>query len=133
MPELLRAAFVIARRDFTATVLSRAFIFFLIAPLFPILLGGVFGGIGARVADQASRPVVAVAMSPNEYQMLRQARDKLAGALGEEQVVTLKYVPRVDGWETGKGEEQARQLLATKLRRTNGTCTGTRAVMRCAV
>ena len=28
---------------------------------------------------------------------------------------------------------RARQLLATKLRRTDGTCTGTRAVMRCAV
>jgi RNA polymerase sigma-70 factor, ECF subfamily len=28
---------------------------------------------------------------------------------------------------------RARQLLATKLRRTNGTCTGARAVMRCAV
>jgi RNA polymerase sigma-70 factor (ECF subfamily) len=28
---------------------------------------------------------------------------------------------------------RARQLLATKLRRTDGTCTGARAVMRCAV
>ena len=45
---LLRSAFVIARRDFAATVLSKAFIFFLLGPLFPLLLGGVFGGIGAR-------------------------------------------------------------------------------------
>ena len=37
-----KAAFVIARRDFTATVLSKTFFFFLLGPLFPLLLGGVF-------------------------------------------------------------------------------------------
>ena len=111
MRELFRAAFVIARRDFTATVLSRAFIFFLIAPLFPILLGGVFGGIGARVAEQATKPVIAVAMSPAEFERLRASREKLASALGQDNVVELHYVRRVDGWETGKGEAQARQLL----------------------
>ena len=52
MMQLLRGAFVIARRDFAATVLSKAFIFFLLGPIFPLLLGGVFGGIGARVASQ---------------------------------------------------------------------------------
>ncbi|HEX6219284.1 MAG TPA: hypothetical protein VFZ35_08435, partial [Sphingomicrobium sp.] len=113
MRELLRAAFVIARRDFGATVLSRAFIFFLITPLFPVLLGGVFGGIGARVADQAQRPVVAVAMSPQEYQMLDRVRDRLAGAIGEDDVVALKYVERVEGWEVPEtAQAQARALLA---------------------
>ena len=43
MMRLLRSAFVIARRDFAATVLSKTFIFFLLGPLFPLLLGGVFG------------------------------------------------------------------------------------------
>ena len=42
MMHRLRSAFVIARRDFSATVLSKAFIFFLLAPLFPLLFGGVF-------------------------------------------------------------------------------------------
>ena len=37
LPETIRAAFVIARRDFTATVLSKTFLFFLLGPLFPIL------------------------------------------------------------------------------------------------
>ena len=50
MRRLLQSAFVIGRRDFAATVLSKAFIFFLIGPLFPLLLGGLFGSIGARVA-----------------------------------------------------------------------------------
>ena len=39
LPETIRAAFVIARRDFTATVLSKTFLLFLLGPLFPILLG----------------------------------------------------------------------------------------------
>ena len=64
------AAFVIARRDFTATVLSRTFFFFLLGPLFPLLLGGVFGGIGARVASQTAQPVVAVVMNPQEFAAL---------------------------------------------------------------
>ena len=41
----LRAAFVIGRRDYGATVLSKTFLFFLVGPLFPILLGvsaGIF-------------------------------------------------------------------------------------------
>ena len=42
MMRFVRSAFVIARRDFSATVLSKAFIFFLLAPLFPLLFGGVF-------------------------------------------------------------------------------------------
>ena len=57
MMRFLRSAFVIARRDFAATVLSKAFIFFLLAPLFPLLMGGVFGGIGARVAIIAAGKV----------------------------------------------------------------------------
>ena len=42
----LAAAFVIARRDFTAILFSRSFIFFLLGPLFPVLVGAVAGGIG---------------------------------------------------------------------------------------
>jgi len=66
-----RAAFVIARRDFTATVLSKTFFFFLLGPLFPLLLGGVFGGIGARVASQTAQPVVAVVMQEQEFMALK--------------------------------------------------------------
>ena len=43
MMRFIRSAWVIARRDFTATVLSKTFIFFLLGPLFPLLFGGVFG------------------------------------------------------------------------------------------
>ena len=64
MRDCLRSAFVIARRDFIATVLSQTFLFFLLGPLFPVLLGGVFGAHRrARSRAQAERPVVAVVAS----------------------------------------------------------------------
>jgi ABC-2 type transport system permease protein len=90
----IRSAFIIARRDFTATVLSKTFIFFLLAPLFPLLFGGVFGSIGARVASQSERPVVAVVSSTADFDRLSAARDQLAQALGSDDVVRLvHYAP----------------------------------------
>lgn len=89
MMRLLRSAFVVGRRDFAATVLSKAFIFFLLGPLFPLLLGGLFGSIGARVATRAEQPAVAVALSPDEYAAVADARQRLAGSLGDAAVVRL--------------------------------------------
>jgi ABC-2 type transport system permease protein len=97
MMRFLRSAFVIARRDFAATVLSKAFIFFLLAPLFPLLMGGVFGGIGARVATETERPVIAVIAARAEFERLAAARDQLAEAIGDQSVVTLAgYTPESD-------------------------------------
>jgi ABC-2 type transport system permease protein len=93
MMQLLRSAYVIARRDFAATVLSKAFIFFLLGPLFPLLLGGLFGTIGARVATQTERPMVAVVGSQSDFTLYSNARNQLAEAMGEQQVVRLIYVP----------------------------------------
>jgi len=95
--KLLRSAFVIARRAFTATVLSRAFLFFLLGPLFPVLLGGIFGGIGAKVAVDGPKPVVAVVMSQAEFEALWQARHRLAEATGDKDLVQLVgYAPEGD-------------------------------------
>ncbi len=92
MSRLLRPAFVIARRDFTATVMSKTFIFFLLGPLFPLLLGGLFGGIGAKVATRTEQPVVAVVASPADYAPIAAARAELSGALGRANVVQLRRV-----------------------------------------
>src|SRR4051794_19960523 len=89
MMRLVRAAWVIARRDFTATVLSKAFIFFLLGPLFPLLLGGVFGGIGARVASQTERPAVAVIATEQEFAPIFDARQRLATAMDDSMAVQL--------------------------------------------
>ena len=97
MMRFLRSSFVIARRDFSATVLSKAFIFFLLGPLFPLLLGGVFGTIGAKVASEAEQPVVAVVGSHADFQRLKNARDEMAQAMGEGAVVPLVgYAPEPD-------------------------------------
>ena len=105
----IRSAFVIARRDFSATVLSKAFIFFLLGPLFPLLMGGVFGSIGARVASQAERPVVAVIGPRAEYDRLNAARDQLAAAMGEQNAVKLVgFAPK------GDLAAQERKLLASR-------------------
>ena len=40
----LAAAIVIARRDFGAILLNRSFIFFLLGPLFPLIVGIMAGG-----------------------------------------------------------------------------------------
>jgi ABC-2 type transport system permease protein len=90
---LLRSAFVIARRDFAATVLSKAFIFFLLGPLFPLLLGGVFAGIGTRAATQTAQPVVAGVANPDDFARLSAARERLAGAARNASVVRLSQFP----------------------------------------
>ena len=97
MMRFIRSAFVIARRDFSATVLSKAFIFFLLGPLFPLLLGGVFGTIGAKVATQTEQPVVAVIGSKADFQRLTDARDEMVQAVGDGAVVGLVgYSPERD-------------------------------------
>jgi ABC-2 type transport system permease protein len=89
MMRFIRSAFVIARRDFAATVLSKTFLFFLLGPLFPVIFGGVFGGIGASVANSREKPVVAVIASPDDFGRLSAARDRLADAVDERPVIQL--------------------------------------------
>ncbi len=97
MMRFIRSAFVIGRRDFGATVLSKAFIFFLLGPLFPLLLGSVFAGIGSTVANRAEKPAVAVIAAPAELKRITAARDQLAQALGDQSLVKLVgYSPDAD-------------------------------------
>lgn len=97
MRKLLRGAFVIGRRDFSATVLSKTFLFFLLGPLFPLLFGAAFGGIGATVASSREKPVVAVVTSESEFSRLQAARERLAGVIDQQHVVRLvHFAPEPD-------------------------------------
>ena len=78
---LWQAAFVIARRDFVAVLFSRAFIFFLLGPLFPLVVGALAGGIGQQVADQGA-PDIGIAMQARDVDAMLAAYDKLTPALG---------------------------------------------------
>ena len=77
-----QAAYVIARRDFIAILWSRSFIFFLLGPLFPVLVGGFAGGIGQRVQATASRPVLGIAMQQADADAMQAAYGALAPRVG---------------------------------------------------
>ena len=79
---LFEAAWVIARRDFVAVLFSRAFLFFLIGPLFPVLVGGLAGSIGRSVSDQAVSIEVGLAMSAPDTAAMIAAGDALRPQLG---------------------------------------------------
>jgi ABC-2 type transport system permease protein len=70
----LQAAWVVARRDFMAILGSRAFIFFLLGPLFPVIVGAMAGGVGERMQRtvQADR-AIGVALPAGDVDRLREA------------------------------------------------------------
>jgi ABC-2 type transport system permease protein len=108
MTKLLRGAFVIGRRDFSATVLSKTFLFFLIGPLFPLLMGVAFAVIGTSGPARNEQPVVAVIDSPGDFARLSSARARLADAVDEQTIVRLLFfVPEPDL------ARQTRRLLAS--------------------
>ncbi|MBO6768874.1 MAG: ABC transporter permease [Erythrobacter sp.] len=76
------AARVVARRDFHAILFSRAFLFFLLGPLFPILIGALAGGIGGQVQRDATTRLVAVVMSEADAEAMTEARARLAPQIG---------------------------------------------------
>ena len=75
--ERVRAAGVIARRDFVAVVFSKAFIFFLLGPLFPVIVGFFAGMIGASVQHDMDRTVIGIAMPAQQGDQLIAARAAL--------------------------------------------------------
>ena len=79
---LLEAARVVARRDFRAILFSRAFFFFLLGPLFPLVIGALAGGIGGQVQRDVATNLVAVAMSEADTAALQSASTALSNQVG---------------------------------------------------
>ncbi|MGE3747160.1 MAG: ABC transporter permease [Sphingomonadaceae bacterium] len=101
----LRAALVIARRDYVASVWSRAFVLFLLGPLIPIIFGITFGSVGAKM-QQSEPPVIAIIAPPETGQALLEARSSATGSLGD-------FIPRFTLVEpVGDGARQADRMLA---------------------
>jgi ABC-2 type transport system permease protein len=92
MSETFRAAFVIARRDFIAIVYSKAFIFFLLGPLLPVLIGFAAGNLGEQMARDVSRPSVAVALTKADSDKLLAARAALSKTFGDGYFADMKIV-----------------------------------------
>lgn len=106
---VIRAMAVLARRDFTATVMSRTFLLFLIAPVFPLLFGLVFGAVGAKVGHDADiSRIAAIAPQPLGAAMI-EAHRRIADLGGSTARLMLTLVP-----PRGDPEAQARTLLSEK-------------------
>lgn len=75
----LHAAWVVGRRDFVAVIFSKAFIFFLLGPLFPIVVGAAAGSIGAQVQHDLDRPQIGIAMPAHQGDEFIAARNAMAG------------------------------------------------------
>ena len=110
MKRLFGAAWVIARRDYVATVFSRIFILFLATPIFPVLFGLMFGSIGAHHDRAPSRPEVALVTDAPATAALVAARAGLARRLGDDALPDLASLPPA-------GSHEARALI---LRRDGG-------------
>ena len=99
MIETIRAAFVIARRDFTAIIFSKSFFFFLLGPLFPLGIGVAAGGLGSQVSRDIDNSIVGVAIDRQETDRLLAARERLANSLGEKALPELVVLQDFSGEE----------------------------------
>jgi ABC-2 type transport system permease protein len=119
MMSILQAAWVIARRDFMATVMSRAFILFLLFPVLIIALSVGFSMATMKMRKQEDRPHVAVIASPADFAPISAARVRLAPAFGDYDLAELvRAEPDYDQ------ADQARRLLAAPDKKLVAVLTG---------
>jgi hypothetical protein len=79
----LAAARVVARRDFAAILFSRTFFFFLLGPLFPVIVGVLAGSVGQQVQQTVQRPELGVVMQPADARAMVETRNALAERLDD--------------------------------------------------
>jgi ABC-2 type transport system permease protein len=96
---LLQAAFVIARRDFTAVLFSRVFVFFLLGPLFPLLVGALAGSVGSVIDESSGEPEIGIAMSATDTDAMIAAHGALKPVLGGG-LPNLRVLERLSQGET---------------------------------
>lgn len=92
---LWQAAYVVARRDFTAILFSKAFLLFLIGPIFFGAISIAAGALGAKAADSADPPRLAVAMSAADNADFAEAHAEL------EELLNLPAIQTVVGRNRG--------------------------------
>lgn len=120
MMSLFEASWVIARRDFIATVYSRSFIIFLIAPLLVFAAAIVFGNMLGDADRANSQPTVAVVADSATQQAFVAARDRLAAATHEQAFPLLEPVAPAEDLAV-----QAGNLLADEAKGYSAVLSGT--------
>lgn len=116
------AAMVVARRDFHALLMSRSFVFFLLGPLFMVLVGVVAGSMGQNVQQGAAKPQLGLAMQARDVDAMIAAREMLAPQLGGA-MPDLVVLERLAPGETF----DAHAALATRQANIAAVVTGTPA------
>ncbi|HYG48503.1 MAG TPA: ABC transporter permease [Allosphingosinicella sp.] len=102
------SAYVIARRDFVATVWSRTFLFFLLGPLLIIGLSFLFGSMSGRMARQDVHATVAVVAGEADFAALAAARERLSPGFAARPLPTLVREP-----PAGDPDRQVQSLLSS--------------------
>ena len=114
---LWRAVMVVARRDFRAILFSKAFLLFLLGPIFFGAISMAAGALGARAAESAEPPKLAVMLNTAETGAFHAAHLRLADA------VSLPEIELVS-----QGDPQT--LLADTSRNFGAVLTGSLAAPR---
>ena len=107
MMNLFEAAWVIARRDFIATVYSRSFILFLIVPLIVFGAATLVKAATERNDPGAGQPLVAMVADTQTVQALEAARERLTIGIPERAFPRFRAVAPAENVQL-----QAGQLLA---------------------
>jgi ABC-2 type transport system permease protein len=114
------AAWVIARRDFVATVYSRSFILFLLAPVIMFGLSFFVAGASEQAERGANQPVVALVTDSATADALNAARSRLAAQTSEMSFPKLRTVAPAQNVRV-----QARALLADQEESYSAVLSGT--------
>lgn len=120
MTGLFRAAWVIARRDFVATVWSRSYILFLLAPLAVFGFSLLVGLTAGRAERDANRATVALVTDTATADALERARARLVPGTSERMFPVLRRIAPAENVEA-----QARRLLADDAERLSAVFSGT--------
>ncbi|HEY6916263.1 MAG TPA: ABC transporter permease [Allosphingosinicella sp.] len=120
MNSIFRAAWIICRRDFVATVYSKTFFLFLVAPLVAVGFGYLVGKTTEDADKQVGRAKVAIVAEATVQDAMKAAHIQLTEALGEKALPLIEPVAP----ETNV-EAQARSLLASNDADFSAVMTGT--------
>jgi ABC-2 type transport system permease protein len=107
MMSLFEAAWVIARRDFVASVFSKTFIIFLLAPMILFGFAFFFASMTDAQDQAAAQPAVAVVADSATAGALGEARERLVTGTSEQSFPRLRNVAPAQNVAV-----QARALLA---------------------
>jgi ABC-2 type transport system permease protein len=115
----LRAAYVIGRRDFVATVWSRTFLFFLLGPLIILAISVLFGNVSQQAVRQDTRVAVAVITDVAEFEKIARARERLNPAFQDRRLPDLVWAE-----PAGDSESQIQSLLGSSRKRVLAVLSG---------